>query len=284
MPLDDHQDAAAGVPSAEAVLAALRSTIETISPETDVTALQPDQPLRRQIDLDSMDWLNLFAGLQERLHVGIPEPDVSGLTTIDAIVAYLCSPPTPAAGGPPRAPAVAPSAPTAPTDLPTTTHVINGTVVTVRPMTAADGALEAEFVRGLSADARYKRFMTTVAELPKSKLSYLTDVDQVRHVALVATVERNGQPDPVAVVRYVVDPVGTSCEFAIALDNDFQRTGLAGILMRMLIDIARARGLQTMEGLVLATNAPMLKFTRQLGFSQQHDPDDYRSVKLTCTL
>jgi acetyltransferase len=200
------------------------------------------------------------------------------LKTIDAIVAFAASHEI----APRPLPVAVPV--DVPPSLPTVQHMINGACVTVRPMGAADFALEADFIRGLSAEARYKRFMTTVSELPKSKMTYLTDVDQRRHVALVATVERDGKPDPVGVVRYVLDAAGTSCEFAIALDDDFQHTGLAGILMRMLIDIARSRGLATMEGLVLATNRSMLKFTRQLGFSQQHEPDDYSTVRVALAL
>jgi len=82
----------------------------------------------------------------------------------------------------------------------------------------------------------------------------------------------------VGVVRYIVDPAGTGCEFAIAVDDAWHGSGLAGILMHDLIDIARARGLATMEGIVLATNAAMLRFTRQLGFRQQRDPEDPDTV------
>jgi acetyltransferase len=145
-------------------------------------------------------------------------------------------------------------------------------------------ALEADFVQHLSMDNRYKRFMVTVRELPESKLRYLTDLDQVHHVALAATVERDGREALVGVARYVVDASGTGCEFAIAVDDAWQGSGLAGILMNALIDVARARALATMEGSVLATNTRMLKFTRQLGFASQHDPEDRDTVRVVRSL
>lgn len=258
----------------EQIRRAVLATIASIAPEADAQGILPDRPLREQIDLDSIDWLNVVAGLCERLCVEIPEADYGRLTTVDSIVGYL------AAGKAERRRAPARAA----EELPTTHHFVEGTPVTVRPLRAADMALEADFVRHLSMDNRYKRFMVTVRELPESKLRYLTDVDQVRHVALAATVERDGREALVGVARYVVDATGTGCEFAIAVDDAWQGSGLAGILMHALIDIARARGLATMEGSVLATNTRMLKFTRQLGFASQHDPEDRDTVRVVRSL
>jgi acetyltransferase len=154
----------------------------------------------------------------------------------------------------------------------------------VRPIRADDLPLEADFVRHLSSESRYERFMVTVGELSARKLEYLTDVDQLRHVALVATTAQDGRETIVGVVRYIVDPAGTGCEFAVAIDDAWHGTGLAGILMQALIDIARARGLRTMEGFVLAANAPMLRFARQLGFRVRRDPEDRDTVHVERSL
>ena len=251
----------------------VRAAIASIAPEADLRRLQPDRPLREQIDLDSIDWLNVVAALCERLSVDIPEADYGRLTTLDAIVAYL------AARQPQRGRVAAAAA-----ALPTAHHVIGGTRITVRPLRAADTALEAQFVRHLSMDARYKRFMVTLRDLPESKLRYLTDVDQLHHVALGTTVEQDGREALVGAARYVVDASGTGCEFAIAVDDAWQGTGLAGILMHALIDVARARGLATMEGSVLATNTRMLRFARRLGFRVEHDPDDRSTVRVVRAL
>ena len=65
------------------------AVLKTIAPELEEGELRPDRPLRDQIDLDSMDWLNVLVALHERLQVEIPEADYARLTTLDAIVAYL---------------------------------------------------------------------------------------------------------------------------------------------------------------------------------------------------
>lgn len=262
----------------EEVRRAVLEAIRAIAPETDIDRLRPDRPLRQQIELDSMDWLNVMIGLRDRLAVDIPASEAGRLTTLDAIVALVAS------HRRSRADEAAPQPAPAAGDLPCTRHLIKGARVELRPIRPDDLPLEADFVRHLSPESRYQRFMVTVNELPQAKLHRLTEVDQVRHVALVADVERDGRPVQVGVARYIVDDTGTGCEFAIALDDGWHGSGLAGILMHALMQVARERGLQTMEGIVLASNTPMLKLARQLGFTPQRDPDDRDTVRVLRSL
>ena len=51
--------------------------------------LVDDQPLRNQIDLDSIDWLNFLIGLHRKLGVDIPESDYAQLTTLARVLDYL---------------------------------------------------------------------------------------------------------------------------------------------------------------------------------------------------
>lgn len=81
-----------------------------------------------------------------------------------------------------------------------------------------------------------------------------------------ATVQREGREVEIGVARYVVTPGSESCEFAIAVDDAWQGTGVAGILMLELMAVARSKGLKTMVGFVLSSNHKMLKFCHQLGF------------------
>jgi acyl carrier protein len=71
------------------IRSAVLATLKTIAPELEEGALKRDQPLRAQVDLDSMDWLNVILGLHEKLKVDIPEAEYGRLTTLDAVVAYL---------------------------------------------------------------------------------------------------------------------------------------------------------------------------------------------------
>lgn len=65
------------------------STLKSIAPEVEETSLVADEPLRNQVDLDSMDWLNFLIGLHNKLKVEIPEADYARLRTLDDLLEYL---------------------------------------------------------------------------------------------------------------------------------------------------------------------------------------------------
>jgi len=71
----------------------LRATVvaalSSIAPEVDGEELVDTRPLRRQVDLDSLDWLRFLVVLHERLGVDIPEADYPRLVTLADLVGYL---------------------------------------------------------------------------------------------------------------------------------------------------------------------------------------------------
>lgn len=244
---------------------ALREVLSRVAPEVRLEALRADQPLREQIDLDSMDWMNVAAALESRLGAVLPDSSLPPLATQDELVDWLAA-------------AARQAEPTGDPASAVQHHRLDGIDVTLRPIRADDAGMESTFVRQLSDLSRYQRFMGTVRELPEAKLRELTDVDGVRHVAIVATTVIDGKEVELGVARYVVDASGRRCEFAIAVADAWQRRGLAGLLMGRLIEIARLRGLEAMDGSVLATNVAMLHFARQLGFEVHADDATTRRV------
>jgi acyl carrier protein len=62
---------------------------KTIAPEIEAEELVSNRPLRQQVDLDSMDWLNFLVALHKQLGVDIPEADYRKLVTLDDLVGYL---------------------------------------------------------------------------------------------------------------------------------------------------------------------------------------------------
>jgi acyl carrier protein len=75
----------------EEVRATMLRVLGEIAPEADLAALKPDVAFRDQLDLDSMDLLNVVIGLHAALGVEIPEADYSSLVTPDGCVDYLLS-------------------------------------------------------------------------------------------------------------------------------------------------------------------------------------------------
>jgi acetyltransferase len=155
--------------------------------------------------------------------------------------------------------------------------------VIIRPIRPEDAQIEVEFVRGLSAQTRYLRFMGSVKDLTPAMLARFTQVDYDREMALIALVGDNGRERQIGVVRYIINPDGTSAEFAAVLSEAWQGRGLGRALMLKLIEIARARGLKILAGQVLAANPQMLELAGALGFVCAIDGDDptVRTVRLT---
>jgi len=65
------------------------AVIGEIAPNADPSALKGDEDMRLALDLDSMDFLNLLAGLQERTGIEVPDKHASKLFTLDGAIAYL---------------------------------------------------------------------------------------------------------------------------------------------------------------------------------------------------
>lgn len=63
--------------------------LNSIAPEVEPQDIDPTRALRRQVDLDSMDWLNFLSGLHERFGVEIAESDYARLVTLDDVLDYL---------------------------------------------------------------------------------------------------------------------------------------------------------------------------------------------------
>jgi acyl carrier protein len=57
----------------------------------DATSIRSDVPLRDQVDIDSMDFLNFLIELNHDLHVDVPEVDYAQLRTLDTAVPYLAA-------------------------------------------------------------------------------------------------------------------------------------------------------------------------------------------------
>ena len=153
-----------------------------------------------------------------------------------------------------------------PSQLVSTWQPAAGPEVTLRPIRPEDAEIEQAFVKSLSAETRYFRFMDTLRELTPQMLVRFTQIDYDREMAFVATVREGGREAEIGVARYVTNPDGESCEFAVVIADGWQRRGLGRRMMAQLIAVARARGLRTMVGHVLAENRGMLTLCQKLGF------------------
>lgn len=148
----------------------------------------------------------------------------------------------------------------------------DGSNVLIRPIQESDGSLEREFIARLSPEARESRFLGQV-NVSDDLVRRMTQIDFGRDLALVALSSDGGAKLEIGVGRFCLAKDGQSCECAVVVSDEWQQKGLGTLLMRRLIDIARARGIKRMVSIDLATNIAMRNLAHQLGFERQVDED-----------
>jgi acetyltransferase len=158
----------------------------------------------------------------------------------------------------------------------------DGRTVTIRPVLPQDAILQRAFVARLSPTMRYRRFHGPVNDLSDAALSYMTEVDYFSHMALLATALEAGDREvQVAEARWVrrepPDPTDVA-DFALAVADDWQRTGLGKLLLSKLAASAAVQGLRRLSGDVLADNNAMRRLLNQEGWHQAPDRFDARLI------
>lgn len=150
--------------------------------------------------------------------------------------------------------------------------------VLIRPITPQDKEAERAFIEGLSAEARRYRFLGAVRSPSEALIEQFTNIDYVHEVAFVAVTPDDGRQRIVGVSRYSTDQAGLNCECAVTVSDEWQNKGLGTLLMRHLIEVARARGIHKMTSVDSAENVQMLDLANHLGFHTRVDPDDATQV------
>ena len=156
----------------------------------------------------------------------------------------------------------------------------DGRSVTIRPVLPQDDRLAQAFVRGMSAQSRYNRFLVALQELPPALLARFTNVDQQQHLALLAATMVYGKELQIGEARYVIEAGGTSAEFAIAVADDWQSAGIGSRLLRALEGAAIAAGVARLTGDVLVDNRKALDFMRQRGFIAHPNREEARLMRV----
>ncbi len=154
-----------------------------------------------------------------------------------------------------------------PSHLANRMQLADGTDLVIRPIRPEDSGIEQEFVRQLSPQSKYFRFMRALHELTPEMLVRFTQIDYDQEMALIAVVTQQERELEVGVARYATQPDGKSCEFAIVVADAWRHRGIGYQLMTRLMDIARSRDLDVMESEVLAENTGMLALAAKLGFA-----------------
>ena len=133
-----------------------------------------------------------------------------------------------------------------------------------------------------SAQSLQRRFFVMKRHFSDKELTFFLDVDFKDHVAIVALADEAGRKVIVGGGRYIVFEPGRA-EMAFVVIDTWQGRGIGSILMRCLIEIARAARLQELTAEVLPENAAMRGVFGKFGFRPvtRQDP---QTIHLALTL
>lgn len=162
--------------------------------------------------------------------------------------------------------------------------IIDGEVVTVRPLYATDTDMEAEFVRHLSVEARRYRFFGSIKELSPAELKLLCNVDGEHSMAFVATVQKNGHETAIGVSRYALSLKDGAREMALTTADEWQQKGVGAILMAQLIEYAKHHGVKELYSVELADHSAMKQLANKIGMTGRRDPDEASQMIYSLTL
>ena len=150
----------------------------------------------------------------------------------------------------------------------------DGTAVTIRAIQRGDKSRLLEAFKTLDRESVYRRFFSPKKELSDRELEQLTDVDFSQVVALVVTTQRADGEILIGGGRYATEGAGSGeAEIAFITHGNYRGLGIASLILKHLVHIAREAGVQRFDAEVLAENSPMLAVFSRSALSMQRRRD-----------
>ena len=113
-------------------------------------------------------------------------------------------------------------------------RVKSGHAVHVRMVEPRDREGLQSYIRSLSEQSRYNRFLTGMSELPAPELDRFIHIGEDRRSTVLATMVADGLETIVGEARYAFDADALSVEFGLSIGDRWQSQGLGGALIRNL--------------------------------------------------
>jgi acyl-CoA hydrolase len=110
-----------------------------------------------------------------------------------------------------------------------------------------------------SDEAVYYRYFSPIKTMPHKKMQEYVNVDCNQIISIVGLVGQPGQGQIIAEARFVRDQARPYADVAFIVDEAYQGKGIATFLFRMLIRLAKERGVQGFTADVLSSNKAMMK-------------------------
>ncbi|MBY0551161.1 MAG: GNAT family N-acetyltransferase [Candidatus Obscuribacterales bacterium] len=162
----------------------------------------------------------------------------------------------------------------------------DGRTLHIRSIRADDKRLLQESWQALSKQSQYFRFFSPKDKLTEADLLYFTEVDLVNHVGLGASIVSDDAEVPVGVGRYIRSDVGSNAgaELAFVVGEQYQGLGIATILLRHLVLIAREQAITEFTAFVLPENTGMQIVLHKSGLPMKQVINSAGVLEITLSL
>jgi GNAT superfamily N-acetyltransferase len=136
----------------------------------------------------------------------------------------------------------------------------------LRPARSSDGEALQTYVRGLSRQSRYNRFLGAASELPASELARALAANGRDTLTLLITSTVQDRETVVGEARVALSSARRAGEFALSIADDWQHLGVGSALLQEIERKAAADGIEMLFGDTLRTNEKMIGLARGRGF------------------
>src|SRR5271166_477171 len=140
------------------------------------------------------------------------------------------------------------------------------TRLALRPARSSDGDALQAYVRGLSPQSRYNRFLGAASELPASELARALAANGRETLTLLLTATVEDRETVVGEARAALSCAERAGEFGMSIADDWQHLGVGSALLQEIERRAAADGIELLFGDTLRTNEGMIGLASVRGF------------------
>ncbi len=158
----------------------------------------------------------------------------------------------------------------------------NGQEVLLRPIKPEDEPMWLEMFQSLSEESIRYRFFQMLKDTPHEVRVRYCNVDYDREIALVAEMVENGKRKILGVTRLSIESDEKSGEMAFLVSDYWQGLGLGTKMVDYVLDIAKEKGIDKVNAIILQDNYRALSLSKKMGFSIEYLTDG--TVKATLHL
>ncbi|MCB2149267.1 MAG: GNAT family N-acetyltransferase [Deltaproteobacteria bacterium] len=149
-----------------------------------------------------------------------------------------------------------------------------GVEIRFRPIRPSDEEEMRRLFYRFSDESVYYRYFSSLKAMPHTRMQTYVNVDWSDVMSIVGVAGKPGQGVIVAEARYLVNPDGRQAEIAFVVDEAYQSLGISTYLFKLLVRLARERGIKGFWADVLASNAAMMKVFHKGGLPVLTDMED----------